>query len=259
MMNNNQQVVVSMTSFPAAIPYAEQAIRSVLEGSVLPDRFVLYLSFAQFGEAGIPSSLRSIEESNSIFEIRDCDRDLRSYLKLIPALRDFPDALIVTVDDDVHYHRDMLRDLLRIHKEVPDSIIAHRAKRIKIGRPYKEWKKYHWYHFVLKRLWKSPLTLQTGVGGVLYPPHCLSEEMLNPDLFTNIAPTTDDIWFWAAAIKHGTYIVPVPFGENKPHEIGKPNSMALKRKNYMESEDRNREAIEAIMDRWPEIAEICSK
>ena len=42
-MNGEQKITVSLTSFPEAIPYAVQAIRSVLGGSLLPDRVVLYL------------------------------------------------------------------------------------------------------------------------------------------------------------------------------------------------------------------------
>ena len=95
------QVVVSMTSFPQAISFAIKAIRSLLAGSVLPDKLVLYLTFSQFGKAGLPDELQQLAESNPIFEVRNYDRDIRSYRKLIPALSDFPDAIIVTVDDDV--------------------------------------------------------------------------------------------------------------------------------------------------------------
>ena len=127
------QVVVSMTSFPVAIPYAVQAVRSLLDGSVLPDKVVLYLTFAQFGEKGLPQELLALADSHPVFEIRDYDRDIRSYRKLIPALRDFPDAVIVTVDDDVHYHKHMLHDLLRLHEQVPKAVLAHRAKLMKPG------------------------------------------------------------------------------------------------------------------------------
>ena len=40
-MNGKERIIVSLTSFPAAIPYAVQAIRSILKGSVLPDQIVL--------------------------------------------------------------------------------------------------------------------------------------------------------------------------------------------------------------------------
>lgn len=41
---HKQQVVISMTSFPAAIKFAEQAVRSLLNGSVLPDKLILYVT-----------------------------------------------------------------------------------------------------------------------------------------------------------------------------------------------------------------------
>ncbi|MCM1351562.1 MAG: glycosyltransferase [Alistipes senegalensis] len=248
-----EQVIVSLTSFPAAIPYAVGAIRSILRGSVLPDKVVLYLTFAQFGEAGIPQELLELAEQNPIFEIRNYDRDIRSYRKLIPALADFPDAIIVTVDDDVAYHRHMLRDLLALHAQLPDAVLAHRAKRIRPGEPYRRWMKYRWYHFLFRRIHRGFTILQTGVGGVLYPPHALRPDMLDADLFTAIAPTTDDIWFWAAAVANGVPVVPVPFGYSKTHDLEKPCELALKMTNIEGQSDRNAAALQAILERYPEI------
>ena len=54
------QVVVSMTSFPQAIPYAVGALRSLLQGSVLPDKLILYLTFAQFADGVIPEDARTL-------------------------------------------------------------------------------------------------------------------------------------------------------------------------------------------------------
>ena len=249
------EVIVSLTSFPAAIPYAAQAIQSVLNGSVLPDKVVLYLTFSQFGESGIPQELLRLADSNPIFEIRNYDRDIRSYRKLIPTLKDFPEAVIVTVDDDVIYHRHMLRDLLRLHEQMPNAVLAHRAKRIKPGKPYRKWSKYRWYDFLLKRIHSGFKNIPTGVGGVLYPPHSLKEEMLDVALFTEIAPTTDDIWFWAAAVANGTPIVPVPFGHNKPRGLEKPRELSLKTVNFKSGTDRNAAALKAILERYPSIKE----
>lgn len=250
-----QMVVVSMTSFPAAISYAARAVKSVLRGSVLPDRVVLYLTFSQFGEEGIPQELIELSNSNEIFEIRNYDRDIRSYRKLIPALADFPDAVVVTVDDDVAYHRHMLRDLLRLHEQMPRAVLAHRAKRIKPGKPYRKWSKYRWYSFVFKRIHSGFKNIQTGVGGVLYPPHSLKADMMDVELFTKIAPTTDDIWFWAAAVANGVPIVPVPFGYNKPKGLHKPRELSLKTTNFKLGTDRNAAALKAIIEKYPQIGE----
>ena len=254
--NNNPQVIISMTSFPAAITIAEQAIRSLLKGSVLPDKLILYVTMAQFAENEMPQSLLALAKENPIFEIRNYDRDIRSYRKLIPALIDFPDAIIVTVDDDVYYHKYMLKELLDLHAQIPNAILAHRAKRISPGKPYRKWKKYRWYDFVLKRIHISYANLQTGVGGVLYPPHSLRADMMDIDLFTRIAPSCDDFWFWAAAVRNGYPVVPMPFGRNKPRGLHKPKSLSLKTGNFKGGIDRNTAALNAIIEQYPEIANL---
>lgn len=254
-----EQVVVSMTSFPAAIRYAEQAVRSLLDGSVLPDKLILYVTLSQFAEGEMPESLLALEKENDIFEIRNYDHDIRSYRKLIPALIDFPEAIIVTVDDDVHYHRYMLKELLDLHAQIPDAILAHRAKRIKYGKPYRKWSKYRWYHFLFKRIHRSFLNIQTGVGGVLYPPHSLDEGMLDQGLFTRLAPSTDDIWFWAAGAANGFPVIPVPFGRNKPRGLHKPKALSLKTSNFKTGTDRNAMALNAICEYFPKIKQLVDK
>lgn len=247
------KVIVSLTSFPAAISYATQAVKSILAGSVLPDKIVLYLTFSQFVDIGIPEDLTNLEKNNPIFEIRNYPLEIRSYRKLIPALQDFPDATIVTIDDDVYYHKNMLRDILRLHEQYPKAVLAHRAKLMKPDKPYREWKKYRWYHFIFKRINSSFLNIQTGVGGVLYPPHSLKKELLDVSLFTKIAPTTDDIWFWAAAVANDTPIIPVPFGHNKPRGLKKPRELSLKIVNFKSGIDNNSAALCAILEHFPEI------
>ena len=246
-----QQVIVSLTSFPAAIPYAAQAVQSILNGSVLPDKVVLYLTFAQFGDTPLPQELQKLSNDNPRFEIRDYPKDIRSYRKLIPALKDFPNAIIVTIDDDVAYHKNMLSDLLRLHEQLPNAVLAHRAKRMKPNEPYRKWSKYRWYHFLTKRIHADYKNIQTGVGGVLYPPNSLKPEMLDVNLFTELAPTTDDIWFWAAGVANGTKVVPVPFGHNKPKGLGKPHKLSLKTVNFKSGIDRNSAALKAILEKYP--------
>lgn len=248
---SEQQVIVSLTSFPAAIPYAAQAIQSILDGSVLPDKVILYLTFAQFGEKGVPQDLLKLAKENPRFEIRDYPRDIRSYRKLIPALKDFPNAIIVTVDDDVKYHPNMLRDLLQLHQQIPHAVLAHRAKLMKPHKPYRKWRKYRWYHFIGRRIHTDFRNIQTGVGGVLYPPHSLKQDMMNVELFTALAPTTDDIWFWAAGVANGYPVIPVPFGHNKPRGLGKPRTLSLKTANFKSGIDRNSAALKAILEKYP--------
>ncbi len=252
-----EKIVVSLTSFPAAIEYAVLAVKSILRGELLPDKLVLYLTFDQFKECAIPEELIKLQKENDIFEIRDYPSDIRSYRKLIPALKDFPDSIIVTVDDDVDYDKSMLKDMIALHRKYPDAIIANRAKVADISKPYKKWKKLRWYDFLGKSIKIDPHIIQTGVGGVLYPPHSLNSNMLVESLFVKLAPTTDDIWFWAAAISNGRTVIPTPYGRhNKPKEVGKPKTLSLKTVNFKNGTSRNDDALKAILAHYPEIKRI---
>lgn len=255
-----KRVIVSLTSFPAAIKYAAEAVKTILNGNLLPDKIVLYLVFEQFGEEGIPQYILDMVKEYPVFEVRNYDRDLRSYLKLIPALKDFPEDIIVTIDDDINYHPNMLRSLLNVHKEIPEEVIAHRAKLVSLTQPYKQWKKFRWYHFIGKRFFYSPWVLQTGVGGVLYPPHALKEEMLDEDLFTSLAPTTDDLWFWAATVANGRSVVCVPFGPyNKPQDLDKPLEISLKNVNFKNGTHKNDISFKNILEHYPSLVNILEK
>ncbi len=248
-----ERIIVSLTSFPEAIPYAVEAIRSILKGTLLPDKVVLYLDTQKFPEGKLPVELETLKAECAIFEIRFDEAVIRSYKKLIPALRDFPNDVIVTIDDDICYHPSMLYDLVNLHKRLPKAIIAHRVRKIRLNAPYKTWRKYKWYDFIFKRFHFNYLAMQTGVGGVLYPPHSLDEKMLDSTLFMKMAPTNDDIWFWAAAVSRGTYVVPVPGWHPKTIEIGKPGEFALKTVNLKPGDDRNRIALENILEYYPSI------
>lgn len=257
-MNKNtdqKQIIVSLTSFPQAIPYAVQAIRSILTGSLLPDKIVLYLDTQKFPEGILPQELEVLKAECPIFEVRFDEAEIRSYKKLIPALKDFPNDIIVTIDDDIQYHPDMLSRLIQLHKQVPKAIIAHRVRKVQLNSPYRTWRKYKWYDFIFRRLHFDRHAMQTGVGGVLYPPHSLDEKMLDSTLFMTMAPTNDDIWFWAAAVSHGTFVVPVPGWHRKTIEIGKPKEFALKTVNLKPGDDRNREALDKILKHYPSIKE----
>ena len=249
--SRHPQIVVSLTSFPAAIPYAIHAIQSILDGTTLPDKIVLYLTFSQFVETGIPQNLLDLAKENSLFEIRDYPVDIRSYRKLIPALKDYPEDIIVTIDDDVFYDKNMLRDLLRVHKKYPKVVVAHRVRRIVLNAPYRKWRKYKYYDFFFRKYIHSYRSMQTGVGGVLYPPHSLDEKMLNPELFMEMAPTNDDVWFWAAAVSLDNVVMPVPGWHSKLKEIGKPEEYTLRNINLNSEEDLNRRALDKILFSYP--------
>ena len=253
-MQEQKQVIISLTSFPSAISFAVQAVKSILEGTVMPDKIILYLTASQFPDGKIPSELIELKK-NKLFEVRFYEENIRSYTKLIPALKDFPNDIIVTIDDDILYNKNMLRGLLHLHNRYPKAIVGHRVREYKPNAPYRSWKRYKAHRYLLKSLKPKFTNIQTGVGGVLYPPNSLDSTMLDSKIFMEMAPTVDDIWFWAAAVSKGTKIVPVPFGYYKLNELEKPKEISLFNVNGGKNNDVNRIVLENILEKYPRIKE----
>ena len=96
------------------------AIQTILNQTRRPDLTVLYLATEEFPrkEDDLPRELLALRSDR--FEIR-WTKNIRSYKKLIPALKDFPDDIIVTFDDDLIYPNVLIERLLVGYKEHPLS------------------------------------------------------------------------------------------------------------------------------------------
>ncbi|MBR0425548.1 MAG: hypothetical protein IJK01_05430 [Clostridia bacterium] len=214
----DRELIVSLTSYPARIDAAVDAVRSLLLQNRKPNRILLWLATEQFPnrEADCPKRLR--EACRYGLEIRWCD-DLRSYKKLIPALEEFPEAVIVTTDDDVLYRRTMLQKLHDAYRSNPSCIWAHNVSTFiaergeLIGRVWMSYPETMWDWALQRRSVRNmkefgarPLLVNEAVGcyGVLYPPHVLHPDVLNRAQFSELCPTNDDIWFWLMAVRIGT-------------------------------------------------------
>jgi hypothetical protein len=188
------ELIVSLTSYPARFDTLHLTLGCLLDQSVKADRTILWLANGDAEQ--LPISVRRLEKHG--LEIRNWD-DLRSFLKLVPALQIFSNAFIATADDDIYYPR---RWLERLAMESEEGVItchrAHRMKRTPDGRlqSYLEWD-----FAVEDKRARKPSTdiMPTGVAGTLYPPGSLDGRVLDRDLFLELCPSGDDLWFaWCA-------------------------------------------------------------
>lgn len=196
------EVIVSLTTYGKRLYEVASTIESIMQGSVKPNRIILWLG-EDMRNVILPITLQKQQKRG--LEIAYC-KDIRSYTKLIPTLKKYPEATIITIDDDLIYTYDLVEKLVNMHKNYPKHIIANRIHRIilgKNGRPI-QYMKWNWSTDPTDC---SPLNFFTGVGGVLYPPHSLDEEVFNERVFTNICKYADDIWFYAMALKKGTQVL----------------------------------------------------
>ena len=195
----NHDIIVSLTTYGKRINDVAITIESIMEQTMKANRIILWIDNS-FKNQHLPISLQLLQKRG--LEIRYC-KDIRSYTKLIPALREFPKDVIITIDDDLIYDYDLLEHLIVPYLNNPQYIYCHRMHKIGLDRcnkilPYFSWE------WESENMNASHLVFPTGVGGVLYPPHSLDEEVMNEEVFLNICKYADDIWFKAMALKKGT-------------------------------------------------------
>lgn len=190
-------LIVSLTSHPKRFPTLHLTLRCLLSQTIAPDRIVLWI--ADQDAALLPQSVKDLKQHG--LEIRFCS-DIRSYKKIVPALRAFPTAYIVTADDDVYYSARWLEKL--VDRAGEKTVVCHRGHSVAFdaaGRiePYSKWSS--------NVAGTTGVLFPTGVGGVLYGPKSLSPETVDEDTFTNLCPDADDIWlFWMGRRAGSTYI-----------------------------------------------------
>ena len=199
-------IVISLTSFPARLNTIWQCIESLKRQSVVPEKIILYLSKDQISYNDIPSSLK--KEQDELFEICMVDGDIRSHKKYYYAMKDYPDKMIVTTDDDVIYPPFMLSSLLEAHLKYPTDVIANYTHVIKQDNgtvaPYTEWYDIPATQNIIDTTINQ---IQVGIGGVLYPPNSLYKDVLNIDLARELSFLADDLWLYAQTVMGGHRVV----------------------------------------------------
>jgi hypothetical protein len=198
----DETYIVSLTSFPARINDIWITIETILRQSFKPDKIILWLAEEQFPDKKLPDSLTNLVDRG--LTILYC-KDLRSHKKYYYSFIQFPEANIITMDDDVYYPRDTLKNLIELHSKNKNLVAANRAHKITFSKgkmnKYNQWK-----HNVPVRL-PSHLLVPTGIGGTLYPPGVLTKDTLNEDLIRELCFYADDIWLKVMELKSNVMVV----------------------------------------------------
>lgn len=213
-IKRNPQIIVSLTSFPDRIPFIYKTISSLLNQTLKPDMVILWLAKEQFPqlENDLPDELLELKKYG--LTIKWCN-NIRSYKKLVPAIKEYPNDIIITVDDDIYYDKTLVELLYKSYEKEPQYIHCHRCTKIfyKNGKIKAKGggKKFYKYPSYANKL--------VGVGGVLYPPNSLYCDITNENLFMELAPTNDDIWFWLMAVLNNKKIKVIKNNIPEPAEI----------------------------------------
>lgn len=242
-----EKIAVTLTSFPERIGIVPAVIKSIISGKVKPDYIELYLANSQFpgGENDLPKALVSLKQYG--LEIKWYE-DIKSFKKLVPAISEHSGDIIVTADDDAYYGADWLSKLYASYKADPKAVCCHRATPFYIEDG--KWKTIidgkHFYKDA------SILNMQVGGAGVLYPPHSLSAEVTDKDLFMTLAPTNDDLWFWVNAINEGHKVKVVPGNRAIPIPVLKASYTSKLTDINNKGENNFEQQFKALMKHYPE-------
>ena len=190
------EIIVSLTSYGQRIYDVYLAIESIMQGTIKPNRIILWLGEEEFSRKTLPQTLQN--QTKRGLEIRFC-KDIKSYKKIIFALKEFPNACIITIDDDLIYNFDLVKNLVKSHKKNPNCIWANRIHEMTFDKN-KEIKSYLQWNWNSKTNSDDKKTnFFTSGGGTLFPPHSLHNEVFNEETFMAICPTADDVWLNAMA------------------------------------------------------------
>jgi|GEM_PF-6803634 glycosyltransferase involved in cell wall biosynthesis len=203
----HDDVIVSMTSYPGRMGTIDQTIRTLMKQTVKPEAIVLWLSEEQFpgGKKDVPASVLSLLGRGLDIQFRK--GDLKPHKKYFYALQEFPDKIVITVDDDILYEPDTIEKLMESYRLFPNAVSAMRVHRILFSegkvKPYSEWKLNDPSFF------RNPsrLAMATGAGGVLYPPGIMPESLFDEEAIMDTCLFGDDLWLKTNELLAGIPVV----------------------------------------------------
>lgn len=122
----NRNVVISLTTLPSRIEGLKYTINSLMDQTVLPDKVILNLPKLSKREKisyRIPDYIRN----NPIIFVNHVDKDLGPATKLLPTLISYetdPEKLIIVLDDDQIYPKQLVENYLVQSKKHPDAALT---------------------------------------------------------------------------------------------------------------------------------------
>ena len=253
------QIIVSLTSHPQRIKTVHLTINTLLRQTLKPDKVILWLADSQFPnkENGLPIELLNLKKLG--LSIEWCD-DLKSYKKLIPSLKKYPNDIIIIADDDVFYDEYLVENLYSEYLKNNNQINVRRAVKLELNNNNIEGVSSRKYLF--KDNFEPTFFNQImGGSGCLIPPNCLYKDITNIENIKQLLPTHDDVYIWAMAILNKRKIKIVDGHNINLHFIPNTQDCGLIHKNKKNNNEgiSLENAYKVILKKYPEILDILTQ
>ena len=246
----SHDITVSLTSYPGRIAYVHSVIENIAVQTLKPKRVLLWLSKQQFknGEEDLPQNLIDCVKRGEV-EIKWSSDDLRSHKKYFYTMQEYPDDIVITVDDDLVYPADMVFKLYQSYISFPDCISCMRVHVIGVDKEnkkilnYSKWLK----QFTRDIFLPSTQLFATTGAGCLFPPGILDSRAFDKQHLLSLCPLADDIWLNLMALSKG--VKTVCCAKNFHLHYSAPQQDSLQRLNV--DKFKNEEQFEAVKN-WLE-------
>lgn len=119
-VNASDTFIVSFTSWKKRIENVPIVVDSILNNTIQPAKIVLNLSTEEFPQKDydLPDEVSALNK-NGIIEILWNEGNTKAFKKWIPTIKKYPDAAIISVDDDFIYPKDFLETFVKAHHKDP--------------------------------------------------------------------------------------------------------------------------------------------
>jgi hypothetical protein len=221
-----------------------------------PDVVVLVLSGEEINpELDLPESVLNFKKYG--LEILTANDNLKPHNKYYYTMNKYPNSIIITVDDDCYYDKNIVSSLYSSYCNYSHSVSARRVHKMTVNdngflNPYNQW--INEYHRSLKPRFD---TIATGCGGVLYPPGILPIETFCIENIKKLCLNADDIWLKFMEIKNNIPVVWVK--SNRIHAIGIRNTQTVKLGTTNVAENMNDHYIKKLQNYYNvNLASFCT-
>lgn len=197
------KIILSVKTYNKRYGGVPEVLKSLVLQTVKPDKIIVWLD-NKCDDNLATEEMLEYEKYGVSFQYTTLD--IKPHGKYFYAMQEYPDDIIITVDDDLIYPPNLIKKLLNEHIKYPEAICAWRvhAMTLKNERiaPYDEWI-YEARHI------KEPSyqLLATGGAGALYPPHLLPMETYNVKNIKDYCLSADDIWMKVMEMKNNIPVV----------------------------------------------------
>ncbi len=185
---NKENIVVTLTSTCSRIKNIIPTLNSLAVQTRLPDIVILWLG------QNVDYPKKAIKKIEAMgIKIKYCE-DVGPNTKYYYAFHEYKNDLVITVDDDIIYHEEMIEELYETYSKNPDAVIARRVNKMRFDYD-KNIVNYSDFVWEYKDADVPGYDLlATGVGAVLYSPKVMSRACWDNKDFLEVCPKCDDIW-----------------------------------------------------------------